>query len=636
MSAIAFFSVFTLYVSYVSSQYFPPEPEGLTLLKSKFHENVTILFKEPGICETTRGVKSYSGYIHLPPGTVDELGESQVYPINTFFWFFESRKDPANAPLSIWMNGGPGGSSLIGLLQENGPCFVDSTSNGTYLNEWSWNNEVNLLYIDQPVQVGYSYDVATNCTLDELTGNVTVADFSDGVPDQNNTFYVGTLASQNLTRTANSTVHAAHALWHFAQTWFEEFPYYKPNDEKISIWTESHGGKYGPAFTTFFAQQNEKIANGTISGPGTHYIHLDTLGVINGCIDNLRQDRSYADIAYNNTYGIQAINRTLYDSIIHEWEKPDGIEDKIRECQQLALSADPDDLGRSRLVNEVCGKAMEYSGKTLILPYLAQEKYGWFDITHPAADPFPAQYFLGYLNQHWVQKALGSPVNHTFASNAVMESFYSTGDLPRPGMLDDIAYILESGIKVALVYGDRDYACNWIGGERSSLHIDYRSGEQFRSAGYSPIRVNDSYIGGQVRQYGNLSFSRVYQAGHEVPSYQPETAYKIFMRAMFGKDVATGTVDVWDEYKTPGPLSTWHIKNEVLPPPEPECYILAPGTCREEVYETVKNGTAIIEDYIVTGVEKSDTHEGVAPPKDDSIFFAPNEEQVVLSNPVQI
>lgn len=57
---------------------------------------------------------------------------------------------------------------------------------------------------------------------------------------------------------------------------------YKPHDEKISLWTESYGGKYGPGVTSFFAQQNEKIANGTISGPGTHYIHLDTLGIING------------------------------------------------------------------------------------------------------------------------------------------------------------------------------------------------------------------------------------------------------------------------------------------------------------------------------------------------------------------
>lgn len=96
---------------------------------------------QPGICETTPGVKSYAGYIHLPPGELADLDEEQDYPINTFFWFFEARKDPENAPLSIWLNGGPGSSSMLGLFVENGPCFVNWDSNSTYLSEWAWNNE---------------------------------------------------------------------------------------------------------------------------------------------------------------------------------------------------------------------------------------------------------------------------------------------------------------------------------------------------------------------------------------------------------------------------------------------------------------------------------------------------------------
>jgi carboxypeptidase C (cathepsin A) len=69
-------------------------------------------------------VNPYAGYVHLPPGVVDDLGVDQNYTINTFFWVFESRKDPANAPLSIWIKEGLGSSSMIGLLQGNGQFHV--------------------------------------------------------------------------------------------------------------------------------------------------------------------------------------------------------------------------------------------------------------------------------------------------------------------------------------------------------------------------------------------------------------------------------------------------------------------------------------------------------------------------------
>lgn len=60
------------------------------------------------------------------------------------------------------------------------------------------------------------------------------------------------------------------------------FPAYKPHNERISLFAESYGGKYGPVFVNYFLQQNEKIANGTLAGPGLHYLHMDTLGIVNG------------------------------------------------------------------------------------------------------------------------------------------------------------------------------------------------------------------------------------------------------------------------------------------------------------------------------------------------------------------
>ena len=84
-----------------------------------------------------------------------------------------------------------------------------------------------MIFIDEPNQVGFSYDILTNVTLnilgDEFGHTYEPADFSDkSVPEQNSTFLVGTHGSQNSSHTANSTMHAAVAFWHFAQTWFEE------------------------------------------------------------------------------------------------------------------------------------------------------------------------------------------------------------------------------------------------------------------------------------------------------------------------------------------------------------------------------------------------------------------------------
>lgn len=152
-----------------------------------------------------------------------DIFQTQNYPINNYFWFFESRTDPANAPLSIWMNGGPGASSMEGLFQENGPCTVNLDSNSTTLNPWSWNNEVNMLYIDQPTEVGFSYHELRNGTYDWITDTIFLQDFDkEKVPEQNNTFFVGTFGGKDPEATANHTKNAARALWYFTQTWFQE------------------------------------------------------------------------------------------------------------------------------------------------------------------------------------------------------------------------------------------------------------------------------------------------------------------------------------------------------------------------------------------------------------------------------
>ncbi|KAH8880802.1 putative lysosomal protective protein precursor [Thozetella sp. PMI_491] len=590
---------------------FPPTPEGVKVLKSKFHPNVTISFKEPGICETTPGVKSYAGYVHLPPGFLDE--EVQDYPVNTFFWFFEAREDPGNAPLAIWLNGGPGGSSMMGLLEENGPCLIEPDSKTTRLNPWSWNNKVNMLFIDQPTQVGFSYDIPTNVSVIlDAEGEITLTptDFTDGVPETNATHYVGTVSSQELTHTANTTLQAAHALWHFAQTWFFEFPYYKPADNRISLWAESYGGHYGPGFMRFFQEQNDKIANGSSTEKGAQPLHIDTLGIVNGLIDLLIQAEAYITFPYNNTYGVQVFNQSVYDELWHDWERPGGVKDQLSACQDSLKGKDITALRRqNKFPPEAC-PAQLFGEAVAKYQSEVENKRGWYDIGHSKYDPFPVPGMHGYLLDESVLGALGVPVNFSTSSRAVYEDFMGTNDLALGGFLDAVAYLLDSGVKVHMMYGDRDYACNWVGGEMASLAVPWSRSDEFAETGYAPLVTPDGFTG-MTRQLGNFSFTRVFQAGHEVPSYQPIAAYEIFMRATFNKDIATGLLPVTDNLATLGPETTWHIKN--IPPqsPEPKCYVVKPSTCPPDVWKSVVEGKAVVKDYFVVD-EKTDAAGGIS------------------------
>ena len=106
------------------------------------------------ICETTPGVKQYSGYLSVGPDMNMYATTTSTCPSlirYRWFWFFEARKDPEQAPLVTWFNGGPACSSMIGLFQENGPCRFENNASEPSLNPYSFNNVANMLYIDQPV-----------------------------------------------------------------------------------------------------------------------------------------------------------------------------------------------------------------------------------------------------------------------------------------------------------------------------------------------------------------------------------------------------------------------------------------------------------------------------------------------------
>jgi cathepsin A (carboxypeptidase C) len=78
-------------------------------------------------------------------------------PKHLFFWYFESRTAPRDDPLVLWLTGGPGSSSMIALFGELGPCIINAHANDTTYNKYGWNKHANVLFVDQPAGVGFSY-----------------------------------------------------------------------------------------------------------------------------------------------------------------------------------------------------------------------------------------------------------------------------------------------------------------------------------------------------------------------------------------------------------------------------------------------------------------------------------------------
>jgi serine carboxypeptidase-like clade 1 len=123
------------------------------------------------------------------------------------YWLIESTNNPSTDPIVLWLNGGPGSSSLIGLLTENGQISTSDASltepiNGVpqvFVNDFAWTTLANVLYLESPKGVGFSYcDNATKSSQCVNTDESTAQDayeflvnFFASYPEyKNNKFYI--------------------------------------------------------------------------------------------------------------------------------------------------------------------------------------------------------------------------------------------------------------------------------------------------------------------------------------------------------------------------------------------------------------------------------------------------------------
>ncbi|KAF7367972.1 Carboxypeptidase [Mycena sanguinolenta] len=231
-----------------------------------------------GLCETTPNVAQASGY-------GDIAADKSI-----FFWYFAARGGASTAPLTLWFNGGPGASSMLGLLQEIGPCRINSDGQTVSPNPQTWNERSHLLFIDQPVGVGFSHS----------TTNV------------------------------NTSQAAAHDVWLFMQIFLADSRFSSLATNPLAIWTESYGGHYGPAFAAHFLSQN--AANAGIK------LNLKSLGIGNGMTDPASQYAFYPSYAAFNPYHL-LVPEATYEEVNTIFNAPGGCASQIAACNNGGSNA---------------------------------------------------------------------------------------------------------------------------------------------------------------------------------------------------------------------------------------------------------------------------------------------------------
>ncbi|KAG5367940.1 Carboxypeptidase Y [Yarrowia sp. C11] len=425
-------------------------------------------------------VAQHSGYLE-----VKSSGE------NFFYWAFESRNDPSKDPVVLWLQGGPGSSSMFALTFENGPSLINNPEIKPIHNPWSWNNNATMIYLDQPAGAGFSYVSA------------------------------GGTASR-------TSKEAAKSVFAFLTLFFEKYPHLP---RKIHISGESYAGHYVPQTTLEIL----RTANKTF--------HVESMLCGNGMTDPLNQYTEFS--VYGCDSQASGVSPALYSN--ETCQQARAAQDRciplIQKCYDTGTNAD-------------CSYATSHCNAE-ILSLFDNEK-NIYDVRRPC-EPSKSgtcykesDYGEAFLNNQTTRDAIGAIVPWKANNRTVYNDFtVYTGDWMRPDSVRAVTDILNGyNVPVLIFAGDKDFICNWLGQKKWLDALPWDGHAKYLKARERPWKVNHQSRG-VLKQFGKLSFLRIFEAGHMVPHDQPEAA------SFMLQEWLTETLGIWDykdyEYGLTGP-----------------------------------------------------------------------------------
>ncbi|XP_069845977.1 lysosomal protective protein [Dipodomys merriami] len=436
----------------------------------------------PGLAKQP-SFRQYSGYLKAS-------GSKHFH-----YWFVESQKDPKSSPVVLWLNGGPGCSSLDGLLTEHGPFLIQPDGVTLQYNPYSWNLIANVLYIESPAGVGFSYS-------------------DDKV------------FSTNDTEVAQSNFEAL-------KDFFRLFPEYK--DNKLFLTGESYAGIYIPTLAVLVSQDASMNLQGLAVGNGlSSYEQNDNSLVYFAYYHGLLGNRLWSSL---QTHCCSQNNCNFYDN-----KDPECVT-SLQEVSRIVSSSG---LNIYNLYAPCAGgvpSSFSYEDGTLVV----QDLGNLF-----TRMPFKRLWHQALLQRSGARARMDPPCTNTTAASTylnnpyVRKALHIPEQLPRWDMcnlLVNLQYrrlyqsmnsqylkLLSSQKYQILLYnGDVDMACNFLGDEwfvdslnqkmevqRRPWLVDYgESGEQ---------------IAGFVKEFSHITFLTLKGAGHMVPTDKPRAAFTMFSR----------------------------------------------------------------------------------------------------------
>ncbi|EHY55404.1 hypothetical protein HRR83_008847 [Exophiala dermatitidis] len=409
---------------------------------------------DPSSLGVDPGVKQYSGYLD------DNENDKHL-----FYWFFESRNDPKNDPVVLWLNGGPGCSSLTGLFLELGPARINEKLE-LVPNPYSWNDNASVIFLDQPVNVGYSYSSSS----------------------------------------VSNTVAAGKDVYALLTLFFEQFPEYAKQDFHIA--GESYAGHYIPVFATEILSHKK------------NNINLKSVLIGNGLTDG------YTQYAY---YRPMACGDGGWPAVLDE-QSCQAMDNALPRCQSLIKSCyDSESVWSCVPASIYCNNALlapyqrtgqnvyDVRGKCKDSSNLCYPELGWISKWLNQKSVMKA---LGVEVDSY--DSCNFDINRNFLFQGDwMQPFHRLV----PGLIEKLPVLIYAGDAdficnwlgnkawtEALEYPDHK---KFAAADMKDLRMDgSKNGRKI----------------GEVKSHGNFTYMRIHAGGHMVPLDQPEASLEFFNR----------------------------------------------------------------------------------------------------------